>query len=209
MGDFVSPAPFRQTKSVPRVNPRFKVLRVFFEATVDRFRNHIYNALAKFIFNLDEVGISKWEDKVETKVIGPSAIAGQTTFLSVQGNLKHISIITCISVTGEHMTSFMICSRLNGTVKKLLRLRGFRLGIQLILRKLDKLYVDSQLLHEYRSTLLIHYIEELPTNDEFAGKDAVHLMDNCAIHRQSDTLRFLADHQGKVITLPLHTNQIF
>jgi hypothetical protein len=83
MGEFLSPAPFRQTKSIPRANPRLEVPRVFLEAIVDRFLNHVHNACAKFIFNLDEVGSSKWEDKVETKVIVSLAVGGQTTFHSV------------------------------------------------------------------------------------------------------------------------------
>jgi hypothetical protein len=209
VGGFVSPAPFPQTKSVPRANPRLEMPRIFLEAAVDWFRNHVHNACAKFVFNLDEVGSSRLEDKVETKVIVPLAVEGQMTFHNVHRNLKHISIVTCISAAGEHMIPFMVCSRLNGTVERLLKLRGFRFVVELILRKRDKLYMDSQLFHEYMATILIHYIKELPTNDKFAGKNTVLLMDNCAIHVQSDLLRFRADHQGKVITLPPHTNQIF
>jgi hypothetical protein len=143
MGGFLSPTPFRQTKSVPRANPRLEVPRVFLEAAVDRFWNHVHNACAKLVFNFDEVESSRWEDRVETKVIVPLAVAGQTMFHSVHRNLKHISIVGCISTAGEYMTPFMVCSRLNGTVERLLKLRGFRLGVEVILRKRNKPYMDS------------------------------------------------------------------
>jgi hypothetical protein len=161
------------------------------------------------VFNLDEVGISQWENKVEKKVIVPSAVGDQMIFHSVHRNSKHISIVACISAAGEHMTLFMVCSRLHGTVERLLELRGFRLGVELIVGKRDKPYMDSQLFYEYIPIIPIHYIDELPTSQEFASKDTVLFMDNWAIHVQLDTLRFLANHQGKVTTLPPHTDQIF
>jgi transposase len=69
--------------------------------------------------------------------------------------------------------------------------------------------MNSQLFSEYISTVLLPYIDGLRTNDEFADKEAVLLMDNCCIHVQAEMLQMLADHRVKVITLPPHTSHIF
>jgi hypothetical protein len=49
----------------------------------------------------------------------------------------------------------------------------------------------------------------LRSKEEFADKEAVLLVDNCSVHVQPETLQMIADHQVKVITLPLYTTQIF
>jgi hypothetical protein len=107
------------------------------------------------------------------------------------------------------MTPFMVCSQFNDAVERLLKLQGFRMGVDLVLRKRNKPYMNSELFHEYISKVLVPYIDELRTNEEFAEKEAALLMDNCSIHGQYDSLKLLADHLVKVITFPPHTSQIF
>jgi hypothetical protein len=51
-----------ETKSVPQENPRVEVPRVFLQAGLDRFRDPVHHVCAEFVFNLDEIGISEWED---------------------------------------------------------------------------------------------------------------------------------------------------
>jgi hypothetical protein len=46
-----------ETKSVPQENPRLEVPRGFLEAAIQEFRDHVHNACAELVFNLDEVGI--------------------------------------------------------------------------------------------------------------------------------------------------------
>jgi hypothetical protein len=96
-----------ETKSIPQKNPRLDVPRAFLEAAIDGFRDHVHNACAELVFNLDEIGISDWEDRYERQVIVPSAMRGQTIFHGVHRNLKRISVVACISAAGEHMTPFL------------------------------------------------------------------------------------------------------
>jgi hypothetical protein len=86
---------------------------------------------------------------------------------------------------------------------------GFRLGVDLILEHQNKPYMSSQLFAEYISTVLLPYVYELRSNEEFADKEAVLLMANYSIHVHGDTLQRLADHRVKVLTFPLHTTHIF
>jgi hypothetical protein len=63
-----------ETNISPRENQRLEVSRVFLGAVIEGIRTHVQNACAEFVFNLDEVGISEWEDRVERKPIIPSAM---------------------------------------------------------------------------------------------------------------------------------------
>jgi hypothetical protein len=65
-----------ETKSIPQENPRFEVPRVFLQVGLDGFRDHVHQACAQLVFNLDEIGISEWEDHCTRRVIVPSAMEG-------------------------------------------------------------------------------------------------------------------------------------
>jgi hypothetical protein len=53
---------------------------------------------AELIFNLDEVGMSEWEDRKEKKVIVPATMDGQTMHHRASRSVRYISIIICITV---------------------------------------------------------------------------------------------------------------
>jgi hypothetical protein len=63
-----------ETKSSPQENQRLEVPRVVLEAAIEDIQTHIQNAYADLVFNLNEIGISEWEDRVERKVIVPSTM---------------------------------------------------------------------------------------------------------------------------------------
>jgi hypothetical protein len=153
--------------------------------------------------------VSEWEDRSERRVIVPSTMRGQTIYHAVHRNLKHISIVVCISAASEHMTSFLVCWQGNAAVERNLKIEGFRMGVDSILKSRHKPYMNSQLFAEYISTVLLPYINKLRSNEEFADKEAVLLMENCSNHVQAETSQMFADHRLKVITLPRHTTHIF
>jgi hypothetical protein len=53
------------------------------------------------------------------------------------------------------------------------------------------------------------YVDELRSNEKFADKEVVLLMDNCSIDIQAETVQTLAEDRVKVITFPPHTIHIF
>jgi hypothetical protein len=103
----------------------------------------------------------------------------------------------------------LVCSQGNAAVERKLRIEGFRMGMDLILKSRHKPSMSSQLFAECISMVLLPYIDELRSNEEFADQEAVLFMDNCLIHVQAETWQMLADHRVKVITLPPHTTLIF
>jgi hypothetical protein len=62
-----------ETKSFPQENQRLKMPRVSLEAAIEGIRTRAHNDCAELVFILDEIGIREWEDRVERKVIVPSA----------------------------------------------------------------------------------------------------------------------------------------
>jgi hypothetical protein len=99
-----------EIKSIPKENPRLEVPRVFHEAAIDGFRDYVHNVCAEFVLNLDEIGVREWEDRSERRVIVVSTMRGQIIYHAVHRNLKHISVVACISPAGEYMTPFLVCS---------------------------------------------------------------------------------------------------
>jgi hypothetical protein len=154
--------------------------------------------------NLNEIGVSEWEDRSQQRAIGPSTMRGQTIYHAVHRDWKHISVVACISAKGEHMMPFLVCSQGHAAMERL-----FKMGVDLILKSRYKPYMSSESFAEYISAVLLPYINELRSNEEFADKKTVLLMDNCSIHVQTKTLQTLADDRVKMIASPPHTTHIF
>jgi hypothetical protein len=58
--------------------------RVFFEAAIESMRTHIHNACAELVFNLDEIRIRAWEDRIERNVTVPSSTREQNIFHGIR-----------------------------------------------------------------------------------------------------------------------------
>jgi hypothetical protein len=89
---------------------------------------------AELVFNLDEIGMSEWEDRKEKKVIVRMTMDGQTAHHGASRNVKHISVIACITATGESMMPFIVTSQISDSIRKRLMSRGVRLGVDFVLR---------------------------------------------------------------------------
>jgi hypothetical protein len=135
-------------KSSPQDNQRLEVLRAFLEAAIEGIKTHVQNSCADLVFNLDEIGMSEWEDRVEGKVIIPSAMREQKIFHGIHRRLKHISVVRCISAGGDHMIPFLVSSRATDAVVRKLKIEWFRIGIDMTLKKRDKSHLNAVLFHE-------------------------------------------------------------
>jgi hypothetical protein len=170
---------------------------------------YLPGSCAELVFNLDEVGISEWEDRAPRKMIVPVSMTDQTIHHNVHRNLKHISVICCVSAAGQFLTPFVVSSQANDKVTETLKIEGFRTGLHMVLEHRQKEYVTAALFQQYVTSVLIPLIERLRTNPEFTRKSAILLMDNCSIHARPEVLATLRDHNVKVITFQPHTTQIF
>jgi hypothetical protein len=57
--------------------------------------------------------------------------------------------------------------------------------------------------------VLLHDVEIFRSNDEFAGREAVLLMDNWSVYMMDQTLYQLADQGVKEITYLPHITEVF
>jgi hypothetical protein len=75
-----------ETKSSPQENQRLEVPRAFLEAGIEDTKTQIQNARAELVFNLGEIGISEWEDRIERKVMILSPMRDEKISMGFAGN---------------------------------------------------------------------------------------------------------------------------
>jgi hypothetical protein len=175
---------------------------------IEYFNEHLPDFRPELVFKVDEVGVSEWEDPASRKIIVPVPMTDQTAHHGIHRNLKHISVICCISSVGQSLIPFLASSQVNEKVMKNGEL-GVHMGMDMILEHRQKPYITATLFQQYATSVLILFIERLRTNQEFRGKSAILLMDNCSIHLKLEILATLREHNVKMITFPPHTTQIF
>jgi hypothetical protein len=89
-----------EKKSSPQEEPRLQVPRIFLNETIRCMNEAVQGSPADLVFNLDEVGISDWEDRKPKKVVVPIIATSHSIHHRVSRNLKHISIVTCTRANG-------------------------------------------------------------------------------------------------------------
>jgi hypothetical protein len=115
--------------------------------------------LPKVLGQDSEIGTSEWEDRADRKVIVPATMREHIIFHGIHG--KHISVVVCISAAGDRLTPFFLSSQTNSTVEPTLRINGFRMGIDLILRQKSKPDMNSELFNESVSAVPLPHITAL------------------------------------------------
>jgi hypothetical protein len=85
-----------ETTSGAQEGQRLQVPGVFLEKIIHHLHEYVQGCVAELVFNLDEVGISDWEDRDTKKVIALAAIFGRTIHHGVSRNVKDISVIACL-----------------------------------------------------------------------------------------------------------------
>jgi hypothetical protein len=113
------------------------------------------------LFNLDEVGISDWEDRKTKRVIVSDSMLGQMIYLEVSRNMTHISMIMCVSAAGESLLPYIETSMSSSIVQKRLRKQGVRLGRDFALQFDQKPYINAGIFLDYIRTVFLPYINPL------------------------------------------------
>jgi hypothetical protein len=170
--------------------------------------------VAERVFNLDEVGISDWEDRKTKTVIVPATMRGHTIHHEISRTVKHISVIACVSAAGESLTPYIITSQAPTSVQERLKKEGVRFGTDFVFRSNPKPYINTESFLDSIRTVFLHNLAELRTLDGFTEETGVLLMDNCPSHVMSchvtdDIIGLLTEARVRVVTFAPHTTQIF
>jgi hypothetical protein len=101
------------------------------------------------VFNLDEVGVSECDDGRPKKTLVPAAMGRQTIHHGVNRNFKHITIVTCVAVSGEYGIPDVITSHDWENLRQGLRKKGIEFARHLTLKKSHKAEVNGNSFAEY------------------------------------------------------------
>jgi hypothetical protein len=69
--------------------PRLQVPRIFLDETIRAMNEAVHLRPSDLAFNLDEVGISEWEDRKSKRIVVPMMTSRRAVHHSVSLNLKH------------------------------------------------------------------------------------------------------------------------
>jgi hypothetical protein len=163
----------------------------------------------ELVFNLDEIGMSEYEDREEKKVIVPMTMDSQRIHQGASRSVKHISVIAYITARGELLTHFIMILQISDGIRKRLMSRGFRLMVDCVFRQQPKPYVSRKLFLEYIKTTFVPYLNEIRDSEEFEACEAVLFMDNCSPHISDDVVAVLTHARVRIITFATHTAHIF
>jgi hypothetical protein len=107
------------------------------------------------------------------KVIVSRSIGEQTVHHKVNRNLKHISVIECVSAAGESLIAYIVTAQDSLHVRKQLKKKGVRFGTDLILKARRKPYINAECFPEYIRTVFLPNLNELRTLAQFTDEDAM------------------------------------
>jgi hypothetical protein len=93
-------AELTQKKSSLQEHPRLQVPRIFLGKTIRTMHETLQGCQVDLLFNLEEFEISDWEDRKPKKVVAPISVAAHNIHHRISRNVKHISIVMCISAGG-------------------------------------------------------------------------------------------------------------
>jgi hypothetical protein len=150
-----------KTQSAPQEVQRLEVPRRFLDETV-RCLNKFVNGLPiELIFNLDEVGISEWENRISKNVNIPKSMIARKIHHKSNRNLKHVSVIACISAAGESLIPYVVTSQDSLPVRENLKKRGVCFGADFILKGRSKPYINAKFFLDEICTGFLPNLDEL------------------------------------------------
>jgi hypothetical protein len=96
--------------SEPQEDSRLQVPREFLLGAISRMEETVQDCVRDLVSDLDEVGVgvSEWEDRKSKKAVARTAMGSQTIHHGVHRKLKHITVITCVAASGEHVIPYIV-----------------------------------------------------------------------------------------------------
>jgi hypothetical protein len=160
---------------------------------------------ADLVFNLDEVGISDWEDRKPKKVVVPITMAARNIRHRISRNVKHISIVTCISPGSACLTPYVVTSQDFEALHRALEATGMQIGKHLILKQCAKPDVNADLFEKYVRTVFLPHLAITRIMQNVRNEKAVLLMDNCSPHLAPVVIDLLSEAHVRIVTFAPHT----
>jgi hypothetical protein len=132
----------------------------------------------------------------------------QTIHHAVSRNVKHISVIACISAAGESLLPYIVTSQNSTAVQEHLKKQEVCFRGDMIFKSNQKPYITANIFIDSIRTVFLPYIDTLRGLAVLAQEISFLLMDQCSGHVSGDVIRFLTEARVRVITfVPLHRSR--
>ena len=158
------------------------------------------------IYNIDETGLSDWEEHKQKTVIVPEEIDTGNLHYPVDRCIKHVTLLVKVSGGGD--AYFPLAVTKEPELEKKFQL-GIRRDTDLSLHVGNSNYVDKETFCDH---IINKFIPQVLNDRKYCGCDtlpAILFIDNCSSQSDPDLLEILADNLILVITYPSHTSHIF
>ena len=196
----------QKCKSYPQEDLRMTIPREYLEKHIQNLKDYVQGICSELLFNLDEVGLSEYEDRKIKNVIAPSSANKNRVQHKISRKLQHMTMLVCVSCAGDALTPVLI---LKNPLPKDFEETGTRLGEDVIIKQRNKPYMDEDLFFEYITTVLIPYIDKLREMEMYSNEKALIMMDSASCHCSQRILTKLDKNNILALVYPSHTSNLF
>lgn len=190
----------------PQENPRLQTPRLYLNQYISLLQRVIELSPAELIFNIDESGLSDWEERKKKDVIVSSGVDLDDLHYGVDRSIRHQTLVCTISASGDAYCPLLIAS--DRRVLKIFE-RGVRPEIDLKIVVQTSPYITTELFEQYVQDVFIPSLESNRRLPGCQAKPAILFLDNVRAHCSDRLMRQLARLRVLVVSYPPHTSQLF
>jgi hypothetical protein len=190
----------------PQEYVRLQVSSCWLDSYIQFIKNYVPKIPAELIFNLDETGLSDWEERKEKVVLVPSAHIDSTLHYPVNRSVRHHTLMCCISAAGDGYCPLLIAP--NRGAQKIFE-TGIHRDIGIMMEIREPAYATAEIFRIYIETV---FFSAIAANRKLPGcrnKRAISFCDNCACQYSEDILIEFAGQGVLVLSYPPNMSNLF
>lgn len=190
----------------PQDQSRLEIPRSYLIRYLDIVELLIDVAPAELVYNIDETGLSDWEERKPKTVVIPKGVPKEQLHYPVNRGNRHVTLLVTISAGGDAYFPMAITSDPN--LVGIFDL-GIRKDVDLTLKISNSSYVNKEIFNDH---IINYFIPQVIKDRECCGfvtSPAILFFDNCSSHLDENLLKILAKNLIIVISYPSHTSNVF
>ena len=185
---------------------RLWVPRRYLTEYLDLVENIIKIAPSALIYNIDETGLSDWEERKPKNVIVPKELADCDLQYPIDRTNKHVTLVVTVSADGDAYFPLAISS--NEKLREIFDL-DIRENVDLFLEISTSSYINKDIFRSHMINNFLPQVEEDRAFTKIKDCPSILFFENCSSHIDDELLQILAEHLILVISYPSHTSNIF
>lgn len=197
---------FIKTEILPQEELRLKVPRSYLIEFMNLVEKIITIVPADLVYNIDETGLSDWENRKPKTVIVPKELEKHDLHYPVNRGIRHITLVVTISGGGDAYFPLVVTS--DSSLENIFD-HGVRRDIDLSIHVGNSSYITKDVFKDHIINKFIPQVENDRMNYDLEPPLAILFFDNCSSHLDDEILRIPAENNIIVITYPLHCSHIF